>query len=83
LGEFEARIPVRHIDARLVTKQVHVDRVALRDNKGILYDEMVPMEMLVERESVPFTLAFKIQASQYFFTIATATPLNQNTFKNT
>jgi len=66
MGEFESEDAGSAIDARLITKQIHVDRVALRDNKGILYDEMVPMEMLVERETVPFTLAFKIQASQYF-----------------
>jgi len=66
MGELEAEDAASAIDARLITKQIHVDRIALHENDGRVYDEMIPMETLVEREKIPFTLALKIQVSQYF-----------------
>lgn len=71
MGEFAGEDTGSAIDARLITKQIHVDRIAFKSNKGILYNENIPMETLVERESVPFTLAFKIQVSQFFLQLHT------------
>jgi hypothetical protein len=66
MGEFESEDTGSAIDARLITTQIHVDRIALKEESGMLYDEMIPMETFVEREKLPFTLAFKIQLGQYF-----------------
>ena len=66
MGELEAEDAGSAIDARLITTQLHIDRVALNGNDGRVYDEMIPLETLVEREKVPFTLALKIQVGQYF-----------------
>src|SRR5213075_3337130 len=42
MGEFEAEDTGSAIDARLLTSQTHVDRVALRDAGGRLYDLETP-----------------------------------------
>jgi hypothetical protein len=66
MGELESEDAGSAIDARLVTKQIHIDRVALQQNPAKAYSDDIPMETQVERESVPFTLALKIQVAQYF-----------------
>lgn len=66
MGELESEDCGSAIDARLVTKKTHIDRIALQGNRGKAYNEEIPMETLVEREIIPFTTALKIQVSQYF-----------------
>jgi hypothetical protein len=69
MGELEMEDAASAIDARLVTRQLHVDRIALSGNDGRAYNEKIPMETLVERETVPFTLALKVQVFQYFLAL--------------
>ncbi|MBO9618059.1 MAG: hypothetical protein J7539_03400 [Niabella sp.] len=66
MGEFEAEDAGSAIDARVVTQKIHIDRIALKGTDGRAYSEAIPMEALVEREAIPFTLALKIQVAQYF-----------------
>jgi hypothetical protein len=71
MGEFEAEDAGSAIDARLLTTQAHVDRVALRDAKGREYDLEIPLETMVEREHVPFTHALRVQVGHYFLKLHT------------
>lgn len=66
MGEFEAEDAGSAIDARLLTEEVKVDRVALRSFPGRQYDLETPLETMVERERVPFTHALRVQVGQYF-----------------
>src|SRR6478752_3436233 len=63
MGEFEAEDTGSAIDARILTADAHVDRIALLNEAGQSYHEEIPMEAVVERELIPFTYAFKIQIS--------------------
>lgn len=71
MGELESEDAGSAIDARVITKQIHIDRMALQQNEAHLYSDEIPMEAQVERESVPFTLALKIQVAQYFLQLHT------------
>jgi hypothetical protein len=66
MGELTAEDAGSPIDARLVTRKLTVDRVKLGDGAPEVYDDTVPLEAAVERESVPFTHALRVQAAQYF-----------------
>ncbi|WP_316814298.1 hypothetical protein [Pedobacter heparinus] len=66
MGELESEDAGSAIDARLITRQLHIDRMALQQNAASAYSDDIPMETQVEREPVPFTLALKIQVAQYF-----------------
>lgn len=72
MGEFESEDAGSAIDARLLTSQAHVDRIALGGVSGREYDLEMPLETIVEREKVPFTHALKVQAGQYFLKLHTA-----------
>jgi hypothetical protein len=71
MGEFEAEDAASAIDARLLPSHIHLDRVSLRDQPGRQYNEDIPLETLVERESIPFTHALKVQVGQYFLKLHT------------
>ena len=71
LGELTAEDAGSPIDARLVTRKLTVDRVKLGDGAPEVYDDTVPLEAAVERESVPFTHALRVQAGQYFLRLHT------------
>lgn len=66
MGELEAEDCGSAVDARLLTKQLHVDRIALQDNNGHAWSDAIPMEAFVEQGYIPFTHALRIQVSQYF-----------------
>jgi hypothetical protein len=66
MGEFEAEDAGSAIDARLLTSQTQVDRIALGGSPGRAYSLDVPLETIVERESVPFTQALKVKVGHYF-----------------
>jgi hypothetical protein len=72
MGELESEDAGSAIDARLVTKQIHVDRIALQGNNGTQYNEMIPMETMVECETIPFTYALSVQIGQYFLQLHTS-----------
>src|SRR5215475_7128023 len=71
MGEFEAEDAGSAIDARLLTSQAQLDRVALRNEEGRQYNLEIPLETMVERESVPFTHALRVQLGQYFLKLHT------------
>ncbi|WP_231459798.1 hypothetical protein [Pedobacter sp. Leaf132] len=73
MGELESEDAGSAIDARLITKQIHIDRMAVQQNPALLYNGEMPMEAQIEREVIPFSLALKIQISQYFLSLHTAT----------
>jgi len=66
MGELESEDTGSAIDARVLIHDIPVDRIALRDGGGKPYDETVPMEAFVEKETIPFSYALKIQIGQYF-----------------
>lgn len=66
LGEFTAEDAGSPIDARLLTRTLTVDRVKLGTDPPQAYDDTIPLEAAVERETVPFTHALRVQAAQYF-----------------
>jgi hypothetical protein len=66
MGEFQAEDAGSPVDARLVARRLEVDRVAVGPNAPQPYDDSIPLETVVERESVPFTHALRLQAGQYF-----------------
>jgi hypothetical protein len=66
MGELEAEDAGSPIDARLLTSEAHMDRVALAGNAGRHYDEHIPIETMVEREPVPWTHALRVQVAHFF-----------------
>jgi hypothetical protein len=66
MGEFQAEDAGSAIDARLMTRRLQIDRVALGSSPAQPYDDTIPLETLVERERVPFTQALRVQIGQYF-----------------
>jgi hypothetical protein len=71
MGELEAEDAGSAIDARLLTIKAHVDRIVLREGAGQQYDLEIPLETIVERETVPFTHALRVQIAQYFLKLHT------------
>lgn len=71
MGELEAEDAGTAVDARLLTAQEHIDRVALRGETGREYDEQIPLETMVEQERIPFTHALKVQIGHYFLKLHT------------
>jgi hypothetical protein len=66
MGELESEDAGSAIDARVLIHDIPVDRIALRGAGGKAYDETIPMEVFVEKETVPFIYALKVQIGQYF-----------------
>ncbi|GAB3009713.1 hypothetical protein GCM10027051_08570 [Niabella terrae] len=66
MGELEGDDAGSAIDVRLMTRTRHVDRIALKDQQGRPYTEMIPLEVMTEREPVAYSLALRIQMGQYF-----------------
>jgi hypothetical protein len=66
MGELEAEDAGSAIDARLLTSQIHLDRVKFESAAVQHYDENIPMETMVERETIPFTHALKVQIAHFF-----------------
>jgi hypothetical protein len=73
MGELEAEDAGSAIDARLSTSQLHLDRIALGGGNGHSYDENIPLETVVERESIlnAFPYALKVQVAQFFLKLHT------------
>jgi len=71
MGELDAEDTGSPVDARLCTRKLTIDRVALGSAAPHAYDDTVPMETIVEREPVVFTHALRVQAAQYFLRLHT------------
>lgn len=71
MGEFESEDAGSAVDARLLTKDIHIDRIALQATNGHAYDSTIPMETFIEREPVPFSYSLKVQMGQYFLKLHT------------
>jgi hypothetical protein len=78
MGELAAEDAGSPIDTRLVTRKLTIDRVAIGGAAATSYDDSIPMETIVERERVPFTLALRVQSAQYFLKLHT--PALRNTY---
>jgi hypothetical protein len=72
MGELEGEDAGTAVDARLLTAHTHVDRVALKGETGRDYDENIPLETMVERETIPFTHALRVQIGLYFLKLHSA-----------
>jgi len=72
MGELESEDAGSAIDARLLTTKAHVDRLALLAGAGQPYNLEIPLETIVERETIPFTHALRVQIGQYFLKLHTA-----------
>ena len=74
MGEFEAEDAGSAIDARLLTSQAQIDRVSLGGASAQPYDENIPLETVVERETIAvdddrlaaFPHALKVQIAHFF-----------------
>ena len=66
LGEIEAEDAGSPIDARLMTRRVPIDRFAVLDDTPRAYDETIPLEVVVEREVIPWSLSLKVEIGQRF-----------------
>ena len=74
MGELEAQDAGSAIDARLLTSQSQIDRVSLGGANAQPYDENIPLETVVERETVAldddrlaaFPHALKVQIAHFF-----------------
>ncbi|HEX8905463.1 MAG TPA: hypothetical protein VF771_11500 [Longimicrobiaceae bacterium] len=71
MGELDAEDAASPIDARLLTRRLSIDRIALGGDAAHAYDDSIPLEAMVERERVPFTHALRVQAAQYFLRLHT------------
>jgi hypothetical protein len=79
MGEFEAEDTGSAIDARLLTKQIHVDRIAFDHTTGRMYSDEIPMETFVERETLAFknndlsiTYGLRVKMGHYFLKLHSA-----------
>jgi hypothetical protein len=74
MGELEAEDAGSAIDARLLTSQAQIDRVSLGGASAQPYDENIPLETVVERETIAldddrhaaFPHALKLQIAHFF-----------------
>jgi hypothetical protein len=74
MGELEAEDAGSAIDARLLTSQAQIDRVSLGGASAQPYDENIPLEATVERETISlederptaFPHALKVQVAHFF-----------------
>lgn len=79
MGEFEAEDTGSAIDARIITTQTKVDRISFDHSTGEKYNDEMPMEMMVERESIVFkadnlntTYGLRVKMGQYFLKLHSA-----------
>jgi hypothetical protein len=79
MGEFEAEDAGSAIDARVMTRQVQLDRVSRNFTDGENYSDEIPMEALVEREPLTFgtddlnrTYGLRLKMGQYFLKLHSA-----------
>lgn len=72
MGELNAEDAGSPIDARLCTRKLTIDRLAVGDGAPHRYSDIVPMETMVECEPVAFTHVLRVQAAQYFLRLHTA-----------
>src|SRR5215203_1910982 len=66
MGEFQAEDCGSPIDARIATRELKIDRIALKEGPGKAYKENIPMEAWVEKETLPFTHALRLQVGLIF-----------------
>lgn len=66
LGELQAEDAASPIDVRVATRLAPFDRVSLAGGPPTPYDETVPLEVMVEREDFPWTLAMRVEAAGLF-----------------
>jgi hypothetical protein len=80
MGELEGEDTGSAIDARLLTRQIHVDRISFNNTDGRAYSDEIPMETFVEREDIKFkegdlarTYGLRVKMGQYFLKLHSST----------
>ena len=66
LGEIDAEDAGSPIDARVMTRRLPIDRFAVLDDTPRAYDETIPLEVVVERETIAWSLSVKVEVGQRF-----------------
>jgi hypothetical protein len=72
MGELDSEDAGSPIDARLMTRRLPVDRFASSDNIPHAYDETIPLETIVEREPIAWSLSTKVELGQRFLRLHSA-----------
>jgi hypothetical protein len=72
LGELDAEDAGSPIDARLMTRRLPIDRFALTGNAPRAYDETIPLEVVVEREAIDWSLSARVEIGQRFLRLHSA-----------
>ena len=72
LGELDSEDAGSPIDARLMTRRLPIDRFASGDNIPHAYDETIPLETIVEREPIAWSLSVKVEVGQRFLRLHSA-----------
>lgn len=72
LGELDSEDAGSPIDARLMTRRLPIDRFASGDNIPRPYDETIPLETIVEREPIAWSLSVKVEVGQRFLRLHSA-----------
>jgi len=82
MGELQGEDAGSAIDARLLTRHIHVDRISFDHISGRPYTDEIPMETFVERETLSFnnndlarTYSLRVQMGQYFLKLHSNTLL--------
>ncbi len=78
MGEFKGEDAGSPVDARILTTENTVNRYAVKDGDADPYDDSIPLETKVERESIPDSLRLKIQISTQFFKIISGSGLTKD-----
>lgn len=73
-GEFQGEDAASPATAEISTRHVSVDRMAFPESSPFPYDETVPLETLVERESMPADLSLQVSLGRQFFKTLTGQP---------
>jgi hypothetical protein len=66
LGELEAEDAGSPVHVELATRSAPIDRVSLAGGPAQPYDDTVPLEVVVERERIPWTLPTRVEAAELF-----------------
>jgi hypothetical protein len=78
MGEFKGEDAGSPIDARLLTTENTINRYAVKDGEAVPYDDSIPLETKVERESIPDNIQLKIQVSTQFLKIISRLSLTKD-----
>ena len=71
-GEYRGEDTSSAVKAKMQVETTRINRYAPADDPARSYDDSMPLEVRVEREPVPFTLAIRVQIGRHFTKLAAA-----------